>query len=35
MRQLVEFPLSGGGSVFVEVDDREGAGGYVSDWPAG
>jgi hypothetical protein len=26
---LVEFPLGGGGSVFVEVDDREGAAGYV------
>jgi hypothetical protein len=29
VRQLVEFPLDGGGSVFVEVDDREGAAGYV------
>jgi len=29
VRQLVEFPLSGGGSVFVEIDDREGSGGYV------
>jgi hypothetical protein len=29
VRQLVEFPLAGGGSVFVEVDDREGTVGYV------
>jgi hypothetical protein len=29
VRQLVEFPLDDGGSVFVEVDDREGAAGYV------
>lgn len=29
MRQLIEFPLERGGSVFVEVDDRDGAAGYV------
>ena len=29
MRQLIEFPLETGGSVFVEVDDRDGAAGYV------
>jgi Trypsin-co-occurring domain 1 len=29
VRQLVEFPLEEGGSVFVEVDDRDGTAGYV------
>jgi hypothetical protein len=34
VRQLVEFPLDGGGSIFVEVDDRDGAVGYVrAAWP--
>jgi hypothetical protein len=29
VRQLIDFPLATGGSVYVEVDDREGAAGYV------
>jgi len=29
MKRLIEFPLDGGGSMWVEVDEPEGAGGTV------
>ena len=32
MVQLVEFPLQGGGSVLVQVDDRDGGAGVTRGW---
>ena len=29
MKRLIEFPLADGGSVFIEIDEPEGAGGTV------